>query len=474
MGMKERLYVDIMATQPEVTGSCNLVIVKYPDHTTTRFIVDCGLFQEKDYSKYNKDFPFDGEKIDFALITHNHVDHIGRLPLMIKNGFEGNIYATNATCLFMPCALYDSYKVLKDVAKRNHEPQLYSEADVSETCHRLVPCEFRQTVRIDQNISATFLKNGHLVGAALILVQIKYPGYDDINLLFTGDWNGKNMFFDVPKIPDWIKKLPLTIVQESTYGTTDSNETNAMAGKFENNLLNCVGNGGTFVTMVFSLGRAQEILYVIKKLQDDGKLSNEIPIYFDGKLAQQYTRLYQKEDLGLNGKMLDFLPKNLIQVERSTRAEVLEDTGQKIIVTTSGMGTYGPAQVYIPEYITRKNSMLHFTGYTAEGTLGEKLKSAEVDEMVNIGGLICKKRAKVEYTTEFSAHAKADEMIEFLKQFENLRMVLVNHGETETKFEFSERIAEEVSPRNVAILNRDYCFRIGPYGLIRTLPTKFE
>ena len=406
MGMKERLYVDIMATQPEVTGSCNLVIVKYPDHTTTRFIVDCGIFQEKDYSKYNKDFPFDGENIEFALITHNHVDHIGRLPLLIKDGFKGSIYASNATCKLMPYALHDSYKVLKDVAKRNHEPQLYSEADVSEVCHRLVPCEFRQTVHVNQNISATFLKNGHLVGAALILVQIKYPGCDDINLLFTGDWNGKNMFFEVPKIPDWIKKLSLTIVQESTYGTTDSKEANAMAGTFEKNLLNCVGNGGTFVTMVFSLGRAQD--------------------------------------------------------------------GQKIIVTTSGMGTYGPAQVYIPEYIKRENCMLHFTGYTAEGTLGEKLKSAEAGEMVNIGGLICKKRAKVEYTTEFSAHAKADEMIEFLKQFENLRMVLVNHGEIETKLEFSERIAEEVSPRNVAILNRDYCFRIGPYGLIRTLPTKFE
>lgn len=474
MGMKERLYVDIMATQPEVTGSCNLVIVKYPNCTTTRFVVDCGLFQEKDYSKYNKDFPFDGEDIEFALITHNHVDHIGRLPLMIKNGFEGKIYATNATCLFMPYALSDSYKVLKDVAKRNHEPQLYSEADVSETCHRLVPCEFRQTVRIDQNISATFLKNGHLVGAALILVQIKYQGCDDINLLFTGDWNGKNMFFDVPKIPKWIKKLPLTIIQESTYGTTDSKEANTMAGTFEKNLLNCVGNGGTFVTLVFSLGRAQEILYVIKKLQDDGKLSKEIPIYFDGKLAQQYTKLYKTENLGLNGKMLDFLPKNLIQVEKSSRAEVLEDTGRKIIVTTSGMGTYGPAQVYIPEYITRENCMLHFTGYTAEGTLGEKLKSAEEDATVRIGGLVCKKRAKVEYTTEFSAHAKADEMIEFLKQFENLRMVLVNHGETETKLAFSKRITEEVKPRNVAILNRDYCFRIGPYGLIRQLSTEFE
>lgn len=474
MGMKEKMFVDIMATQPEVTGSCNPLIVKYPDKTTTRFIVDCGLFQEKDYSKYNKEFPFDGKNIDFALITHNHVDHIGRLPLLVKKGFTGPIYASKATCEFMPYALYDSYKVLKDLAKRNHEPQLYSEANVSETCHRLIPCAFKQSIIIDDHITVTFIKNGHLVGAALILVQIKYPGCRDINILFTGDWNNKNMFFTVPKIPEWIRKLPLTIVQESTYGTTNSSETEAMSGTFERNLIDCISSNGTFISMVFSLGRAQEILYILKCMQKNGKLSKEIPIYFDGKLAQQYTRLYKNQDLGIDGKMLDFLPENLIMVGREDREAIIENSDSKVIVTTSGMGTYGPAQIYIPRYITRENCMLHFTGYTAEGTLGEKLRSAKMGETVNIGGLICKKRAKVEYTAEFSAHAKADEMLKFLKQFEDLRMVLVNHGEAETKLKFSERIAEEVNPVNVAILNRDYCFRIGLYGLIRTLPTKFK
>lgn len=474
MGMKEKMFVDIMATQPEVTGSCNPLIVKYPDKTTTRFIVDCGLFQEKDYSKYNKEFPFDGKNIDFALITHNHVDHIGRLPLLVKKGFTGPIYASKATYEFMPYALYDSYKVLKDLAKRNHEPQLYSEANVSETCHRLIPCAFKQSIIIDDHITVTFIKNGHLVGAALILVQIKYPGCRDINILFTGDWNNKNMFFTVPKIPEWIRKLPLTIVQESTYGTTNSSETEAMSGTFERNLIDCISSNGTFISMVFSLGRAQEILYILKCMQKNGKLSKEIPIYFDGKLAQQYTRLYKNQDLGIDGKMLDFLPENLIMVGREDREAIIENSDSKVIVTTSGMGTYGPAQIYIPRYITRENCMLHFTGYTAEGTLGEKLRSAKMGETVNIGGLICKKRAKVEYTAEFSAHAKADEMLKFLKQFEDLRMVLVNHGEAETKLKFSERIAEEVNPVNVAILNRDYCFRIGPYGLIRTLPTKFK
>lgn len=92
MGAKERFYVDIMALQPEVTGSCNLVIVNYPNGEKTRFIVDCGLFQESDYSQYNASFPFNAENIEFCVVTHNHVDHTGRLPLLVKKGFTGEIY----------------------------------------------------------------------------------------------------------------------------------------------------------------------------------------------------------------------------------------------------------------------------------------------------------------------------------------------------------------------------------------------
>ncbi len=471
MGNKTRFYVDIMATHPEVTGSCMLVIVKYPDGNATRFIVDCGLFQEREYSEYNESFPFDAENVKFCLITHNHIDHIGRLPLLTKNGFRGKIYSTVATDIFSGPALMDSYSVLKDLSKRNHTKQLYSEADVANTRSLFKACEYGKTIDIEENIKVTFLQNGHLVGAALILVQITYPGEEDINLLFTGDYNNQNMFFDVPAIPEWVRELPLTIVQEATYGTMNSTDEKVC---FERNILKCIESGGSAVCMVFSLGRSQEILYVLKKLQDSGELSMSVPIYFDGKLGQRYTNIYLEQKLGLKAEMQDFLPANLTFVDKATRFDVLYGQEQKIIVTTSGMGTYGPAQLYIPEYITRKNCLLHFTGYTAEGTLGSKLKNTELNENVMIGSIVRKKRAKVEYTTEFSAHAKADEMIEFLKQFDNIRLILVNHGETETKTLFSERIVDELDPKCVGILNREYFFRIGPYGLIRQLSTKFH
>ena len=470
-GVRTKFYADIMSFHPEVTGSLNLVVVKYPDGTTTKFIVDCGLFQEREYSEYNKMLPFESETLDFVLVTHNHIDHTGRLPLLIKNGYNKNIYMTNITEYFIKLALNDSYKVLKNTAKRDNDKVLYSEDDVQRTLEKIIGCDYNKTVQIQPNIKATFLSNGHLIGAAMILVQISYPGCEDINILFTGDYNNKNMFFDVLPVPEWIKSLPLTIVQESTYGDMDSDE---IVSCYKENILKAVNSGKTVVTPVFSLGRAQEMLYEIKTLQQSGKLSKEIPIYFDGKLAIKYTKVYLQNDIGIKEEMKDFMPENLTYVDNDLRPDLLEDENPKIILTTSGMGSYGPAQTYIPEYLAKENALIQFTGFTAEGTLGARLKNTEKGMPVDVAGLLVIKRADVEYTTEYSAHAKADEMIEFLKQFTNTKLILVNHGETDVKEKFAERILKNVTTKHVGILGREYFFRIDPYGWVKTMGTKFK
>lgn len=471
MGQKEKFYADIMAMNPEVTGSCNLVVVKLPNSETIRFVVDCGLFQETEYAELNLTLPFNSENVDFCLVTHNHVDHTGRLPFMVKKGFYKKIYATETTCKLIPLALEDSFKVLSDTAKRKHTTYLYNENDVEKTVALLEGCKFNETVKVHENVKVTFLNNGHLMGAALILVQISYPGCEDINILFTGDYNNKNMFFDVAPIPKWVLELPLTVIQESTYGDMDTTE---ITECFKANVSKAVNEGKTAIALVFSLGRAQEILYELKKMQETGELNSQIPIYFDGKLAIRYTNLYIKDDLGIKEKMRDFKPENVTFVNTDSRNDVLESTEAKIIITTSGMGSYGPAQLYIPAYITKANALIHFTGYTAEGTLGNRLQNTAIGENVEVGGLIVKKRATVEYTTEYSAHAKADEMIAFLKQFKNLKLVLVNHGEADVKQTFANRIVNEIEPKGVGLLGRDYFFRISPYGLVKTLSTKFD
>mgnify|MGYP002528748869 FL=1 len=471
MGKNSPLHVDIMAMNEEVTGSGNYASVKFPNGETVRFIVDFGLYQEREYDKLNTELAFRPENLDFCLVTHVHVDHVGRLPFLVKNGFNKPIYMTETTGKLLPLALYDSYKVLNSTAKRKNTKCLYTESDVDRTISLSKPCKFYETISVHKNIKITMLNNGHLVGAALILVQISYPGYEDINLLFTGDYNNKNIFFDVKPIPKWILDLPLTVIQESTYGDMDSSE---IRETFKENVKNRLKNDGTVLALVFSLGRAQEILYTLKCMQKSGELDPNIPIYFDGKLAIRYTDLYIKDGLNINPLMREFLPENLIFVDKASRADVLEDTNTKIILTTSGMGSYGPAQVYIPKYITRNKTLIQFTGYTAEGTMGSRLKNTKLGEMVEVGGIAVKKSADVEYTTEYSAHAKADEMIDFLKQFKNLKLVLVNHGECQTKGKFAKRIEKEVNTKRVEILGREYFFRVDAYGLVKTLSTKFR
>lgn len=171
----------------------------------------------------------------------------------------------------------------------------------------------------------------------------------------------------------------------------------------------------------------------------------------------------------------NFIPKNLTFVDsKEMRMRLLEDTKKtKIILTTSGMGTYGPAQTYLPRYLGREDCLIHFTGYTAEGTLGNRIKKAEIGDILNVAGVLVEKKARVEYTTEFSAHAKADEMIDFLNQFTNLRLVLVNHGEVQVKNEFAKRIMKNVNTKATGILGEQF-FRIDPYGFAKSMDTKFN
>lgn len=471
MGTKTRFYADIMTYHPEVTGSLNLVVVKFPDGTTSKFIVDCGLFQEREHYELNAKLPFDPETLDFVLVTHNHVDHTGRLPFLIEKGYYKKIYTSKQTARLLPLALADSYRVLNSTAIRQHKQVLYSADDVERTLQKVVGCEYEKEVKLTDRISAVFLNNGHLLGAAMILVKISYPGEENINILFTGDYNKENMFFDVNPVPKEIRDLRLTIVEESTYGDMESTEKKPV---FEENIAKAIVEGKTILVPVFSLGRAQEILYIIKKMQTEGRISDNVPIYFDGKLAFKYTGIYHEKEMNLKPDMKDFLPKNLVYVSKTIREEIIYDPSPKIILTTSGMGSYGPAQTYIPKMISHDNVLIQFTGYTAEGTLGARLKQAKIGDIVDVSGVVTIKRADVEYTAEYSAHAKADELIDLLKQFNKVNLVLINHGEHETKERYARRVVKEVKTKEVGILGEGYFFRINPYGLVKTMSAKFN
>lgn len=477
MGCKcqERFYVDIMNLNREVTGSAILLIVKYPDKTSKRILIDFGLFQENQYADLNKVLPFDSSKIDHVIVTHNHIDHTGRLPFLIKNGYTKQIHVSEPTSFLIRYTLEDSYKVIKSKAKITHQQPLYRDIDVEATLRQIVAHPYEETFQLDEHIRLTFFKNGHLPGAIIGLLQFSYRDYsgyeyNDINILFTGDYNNHNMFFEVPALPAWVLDLPLTIIQESTYGNMDSSQIEYV---FEKNVTEAVSLGKSVIIPVFSLGRAQEIMLLLKQYQEQGKIDANIPIYFDGKLGIKYTMLYQKNLLGLDISK-DFLPSSFDFVAGSDhRSKLIQDTNVKIILTTSGMGSYGPAQTYLPAFLRKKNALIHFTGYVAEGTLGRRLYDCPYEDVVFVGGLEVKKRADVKFTSEFSAHAKSDVLLSFLEQFNNTKLVLINHGSTEAQLAYSKLVVNELNPKDLGLLNGQYVFRINSYGLIKTISTKF-
>ena len=478
MGRKchERFYIDIMNLNREVTGSSIPLTIHYPNKTSKHILIDCGLFQEEEYEKLNNFLPFSPNKIDHVIVTHNHIDHTGRLPLLVKNDYTGKIHTSEPTSHLISNALEDSCKVIKSKAKMFHQSPFYSDSDVKSTMPLIVPHPFEETFELDENTKLTFYKNGHLPGAVVGHLQFSYHDYsdydyDDIHVLFTGDYNNKNMFFEIPSLPKELLNLPINIIQEATYGNMFSSQIEYV---FEKNILDAIAEGKSIVIPVFSLGRSQEIMYVLKQYQEQGKLDPRIPIYYDGKLGIRYTQLFIMDLLGLDVQN-EFIPDNFIFVTDSvTRNNIINDTSTKIILTTSGMGSHGPAQAYLPAYLPRKNALIHFTGYVAEGTLGRRLYDCPHEDIVSVGGRQVKKLADVQFTTEFSAHAKADELLDFLKQFTNIKTVFINHGSTEAQQAYGKLVVNTLDPKDVCILNAKYAFRINAHGLIKTFSTRFD
>ena len=474
----QKFYVDLMQQPARVTGSFNLGIIKV-ENKTIKFAVDCGLYQDRDLEEQNCKFPTKPEELDFVILTHNHVDHSGRLPLLVKCGFKGKIYTTEVTRRILGKALEDNSRIMKDTSKRKNKETLYESKDAQKTLDLVEGCEYNTPIRVNDNVTITFIPNGHLIGSALVLVQIHCPGNPkDINLLFSGDYNYRNMFFRVAPVRKWITKLPINIIMESTYGYMNSNE---IKENFESNIVKAVKERKTIIVPVFSLGRAQEILYIIKHLQKKyPEIFDDVKIYHDGKLSFYYTDMYYR----LQGEGLirfykdkkSFLPENYTRVEdKQMRKDIisLRSDKCKIILTTSGMGSYGPAQFYLPAYIGNPNALIHFTGYCAEGTLGYRLKTAEKGSVVEIGGVKVVKQADVEFTNEFSAHAKADEILRLLKKFEKPLFIMVNHGEDSSKDILADRILREVDVKQVGILGREYFYRIDQNGFVKGFTSKF-
>ncbi len=453
-----------------VTGSAIRCIVERSFYDKFRFLVDFGFYQGAEYEELSYNDTINPSKLDAVFLTHNHFDHAGALPLLAKKGYRNKIYTSIPTSELLGIAYDDSLSIFAERIKEKSKgaKMIYNSGDVSKTLNLVKPMRYQKTINLAENLTAILFENQHLVGASMVLVRSKVYDTQEVNILFTGDYNNKNSFLENVELPEWVYRLKnLTIVTEATYGDTDTCDIKHV---WADNVTKACQDGKSILLLCFAQGRFQEMLYQIKCMQEKGKIPSDYLILADGKSGIQYSFSYaQNKKLRISPEMKNFFPSKIEFVNNKNRQALLHTHEKKIIVSTSGMGNFGPARTYIPEMLPLKNSVIHFSGYTAEGTLGRKLQELECGESISISGITIPKRAEIYNTSEFSSHAKADELIAFIKKFSNVRSVLVTHGEPKTKEKFAKRVVKETSVNKVGVLGNGYSYRIGPYGIIKSI-----
>lgn len=476
-----------------VTGSAILLIAHFPNGVNKRILVDCGTFQEYEYKEYNESIPFNTENIDYTFLTHTHIDHCGRLPLLVKEGYPNYIYCTNEAKHLLVPALFDCAKILDSDAKlltkktKKLVLPLYENSDVKNTLKVTRGMNYNDTYAMDDNIKVTFLGNGHLMGAAMILIQLCSPLCETVNLLFTGDYNVDNIFQEVPEIPKWVKKLKLIAIEESTYGDSTTCD---ITYTYSETILDLISKNKTVLSPVIACERTEQVLLKLKMLQDSNLLSKSIPIYLAGTLACEYFKIYAckskvdfipenltlvcSKDLNIHSEMLD--GKNVTFIQEIPDV-ILDSKSPKIILTTSGMADKGKAPYYLSKLSNRDDVTILFTCYLPSSTLGYTLKNMkkgnECTFTVYGEKIKTELNADIVCCNEFSSHAKADQLLELLKTFDNLVGVFVNHGNLKAKEIYSDMITDNLNVEFVEILDRSIFYSMSEYTVLKFSNSKF-
>ena len=496
---KNDFLVELTTKQMGVTGSENVLRFKDEFEQENLILIDCGMSLETNvntFSKENVDFNFDVKNVKAVCITHAHNDHVGKLPFLVKEGYEGKIYMSKETALFLENVLADNLKIHREEAKKLNKKPLYDETDIEKVISLIEPLEYKRIHGISLEgveVLYAFGRNNHIVGASTIWLKIvkrnEKKENEKINFLFSGDYNKENQLLkkdiQLPKRAIYDKKI--NIILESTYGTTTREEEKTNID-FEEKIIEAVLNKKKVLIPINALHKAQEVLEIIRKIKLQ-MLEEKIEfpkVYLDGKLAIKHTYTYA----GILKK--NFIPSGLIEVfDDSSRMEATEDPNS-IILSTSGMMSNGPVVDYIKKLLPNENTKLIIVSYCDEGTIGRKLlekaehiknarkagkKEKEIDKAINLFGKEIILNAEVDNVTSLSTHARQEELLEFLKNFEktNVSAILLNHGEEITREKFKKVIQEEldIDEGKIHLFDKRNRFIFSKHGLEKKVPIIF-
>lgn len=424
-----------------VTGSRTLV-----SYRGRKILVDCGLFQGlKNLRLRNwEPFPIPPREIDAVLLTHAHLDHAGYLPKLVKEGFAGTIYATPPTVALSRILLADSAFLMEEEARylndrklSRHRPALplYTTGDVDRVFPRFARVELHTRIRLADGIDFEFLPAGHILGAAMIVLNV-----GDRKIIFSGDIGRmKDPIFNPPAVlPD-----ADALVLESTYGNRPHGDTDVLA-ELERLIRKVHARGGVILVPAFAVGRAQLLMHLLSVLKDQGRLP-EMPMYLNSPMATRATdllmefRSYHRLTPDECKKTCDVVTY-VDSVEESIALN--RKTGPLLIISASGMITGGRILHHVKAFGSDPRNMILLTGFQAAGTRGRALLDGATE--LKIHGAYVPVRAEVALMDSLSAHADARETIDWLRQSSNLhpRQVFLNHGEPAASDELRRRLNE--------------------------------
>lgn len=435
-----------------VAGSRYLV-----EANNARILVDCGLYQERDLSGRNWEaFPVPPESIDAIVLTHAHTDHCGLLPKLVRDGFRGNVYSTEATCEIAAIILEDSAHLQEEDAaykQKRHEREkrkgvhpevpLYTVEDARACAPLFKESEYGEYVRIADGIEVDFHDAGHVLGSSMARLTIT-QGPEVRTIVFSGDVGR----FDKPILPDpsVFTKVDYILI-ESTYGDRIHQETPSVRDSVEEIVNTTWKAGGNIIIPSFALQRAQEVLYHLNALL----MQNRIPhttVFLDSPMAIKVTEVYKRHAELMDQEMQHLITNHqspfdfpgLKMVESADESRALNMiTGTVIIIAGSGMCTGGRIKHHLVTNITRTESTILFVGYQAVGTLGRQIIDGA--EQVRILGQHYPVKAKIIHLGGFSSHADRDDLDRWLSALQRPpRTLFVVHGEPDVAHNFANHI----------------------------------
>lgn len=427
--------------------------------------MDCGLYQgsEEDMRTFNEEWAFEPSTIDVVLLSHAHIDHSGRLPKLVKDGFAGDIYCTPATrdlcAIMLADSAYlqerDAYFDNKYSKTKDAEP-LYTIDDVGTCMERFVTLPYGKWYTPLDDLQVLFRDNGHILGSASVSVKYQRPSGEEVVVGFTGDIGrpGRPILKDPKHMPacDYL-------ICESTYG----DRLHESAPDEKQHLLDivqrtCVAQKGKLLIPAFSVGRTQEIVYLLDQLANE-KVLPRVPVFVDSPLAINATDIFRMHPEAYNNKLVNYMHKDpdpfgfnqlhyIRDVVDSKQLNAME--GPAIIISASGMMEGGRIRHHLFNHIEDPSTTLLIVGFCAPGTLGERLRNKP--ETIRLMGRELHVNATIEIMDTFSAHGDFEEMISFLanQDRKKLKRVFLVHGEYDVQVNFQELLLE-TDLRNVEI-----------------------